>query len=90
MALKLSRGDGTTVTPGRLLGTGGEAFVHEIQEDSKIAAKVYRQPNTECEQKVLAMISRPPGSFLYPPRVVESCGHSRHSTVLAAVHFLAS
>ena len=47
------------VTPGRLLGAGGEAFVRETQEDSKFATEVYWQPNGEREQKVLAMISRP-------------------------------
>jgi DNA-binding helix-hairpin-helix protein with protein kinase domain len=56
--LKLSWGDGTVTTLSRLLGTGGEAFIHEIQEVSKLVAKIYRHPNAETVTKVLKLLQR--------------------------------
>jgi DNA-binding helix-hairpin-helix protein with protein kinase domain len=69
MDVRFYQSDGRTVTLGRSLGSGGEAFVHEIHEDPTLAAKIYRIPQASHHEKLVAMI----GSAL--PQKLDTTGH---------------
>ena len=62
MPERLTLSDGTEVTLGRLIGSGGEGIVHEVTSRSGIAIKVYHEAHRTADRaaKLDAMMASPP------------------------------
>src|SRR5262245_32686359 len=55
-----SNGQLITLHPASVLGTGGEARVYSLAQETQLVAKIYHQPDPIRIQKLAAMIANPP------------------------------
>ena len=55
-----SNGEIITLLPGSLLGSGGEARVYSLRQETNLVAKIYHSPDLITAQKLTTMIANPP------------------------------
>ncbi|MGH8559197.1 MAG: helix-hairpin-helix domain-containing protein, partial [Methylococcales bacterium] len=80
------KSNGTILTLGSEIGTGGEARVYNVVNDSGLVAKIYHQSTIDRGNKLAAMLANPPedpmagkghASIAWPVDLVEESGKSR-------------
>ena len=70
-----------TIDESSPLGSGGEAHVFSVAQDTEVVAKIYRQPTAQRIEKLVAMLANPP---------IESAGRQRQAPIAWPLDLLSS
>ena len=58
--MRVTTGEPVTLRTDAPLGSGGEARIFEIVQDTRLVAKIYHEPQTATARKLAVMRDNPP------------------------------